>query len=82
MKTRNQFISELTRKVLNNNNNNKVVVEDVWVNSSGDNEGEDIQVETLEFDGSDFGVYLANDDFYPLNELTDNELERLYEDVC
>ena len=73
------YISALTKACMSNGDN--ISVNDCWVNDSNDFDGEDIQVESLEFNGADFVVNLANGDMFSLDELTDLEIERLYEDI-
>jgi hypothetical protein len=54
---------------------------DIWVNDSGDCDGEDLQVYAIGYENNVFGVFVGNSDFFPFDELTDNEIERIYESL-
>ena len=56
--------------------NGMCFVEDLWINNSDNNEGEDFEVERVEADR----VVLV-DDYYTFDELSDEELERVLDAV-
>lgn len=71
-------------KVNQNSNTNidlPLVVEelDIWLNNSDNNEGEDFQVYAIGYEGDKFGLFVGEDDFWGFDELSDEEIEMVYE---
>ena len=52
----------------------------IWINNS-DGDGEDMEVSTIGFNNDVFGVYVGYDDFFPFDELSDDEIEMIYDNV-
>ena len=51
---------------------------DLWLNNS-DNNGEDFLVYAIGYDNDRFGVFVGEDDFCGFDELSDEEIEMVYE---
>lgn len=51
---------------------------DLWLNNS-DNNGEDFLVYAIGYDNDTFGVFVGEDDFWGFDELSDEEIEMVYE---
>ena len=51
---------------------------DLWFNNS-DNNGEDFLVYAIGYDHDRFGVFVGEDDFWGFDELSNEEIELIYE---
>lgn len=51
---------------------------DLWLNNS-DNNGEDFLVYAIGYDNDTFGVFVGEDDFWGFDELSNEEIELIYE---
>ncbi len=51
---------------------------DLWFNNS-DNNGEDFLVYAIGYDNDTFGVFVGEDDFWGFDELSNEEIELIYE---
>ena len=56
--------------------NGMCFVEDLWINNSDNNEGEDFEVDHVEADR-----VVLSDDYYTFDELSDEDLERVLDAV-
>lgn len=51
---------------------------DLWLNNS-DNNGEDFLAYAIGYDNDTFGVFVGEDDFWGFDELSNEEIELIYE---
>ena len=71
----------------NQNNNTNIdlplVVEElnIWVNNSNNNEGEDFHAYAIGYEGNRFGIFVGKDNFWGFEELSDEEIEMVYESL-
>lgn len=58
-----------------------LVIEDsgLWLNNTNNNNGETFLVYAIGYDNDRFGVFVGEDDFWGFDELSDEEIEMVYE---
>ena len=74
-------MEKIFNKVVKNNNRLDLSDMDVWLNNSDGEDGEYMQVSAIGFNNGVFGVYVYDDDFFPFDELSDDEIEVIYNAV-
>lgn len=86
--TKKEMINEIALIIESENIKSKtsiglpLVVEDldIWVNNSDDDNGEYFKVYGIgQNEDDEFGVFVGEDDFFSFDELTQEEVERIFE---
>ena len=64
------------------NNDQPVEIHSVWINDSDDQQGEDHEIIAVGYDENrTFGVFVEGDDFYPMTELSDDDVDAVWNAV-